>query len=396
MAHQQGVTELSIRGVVVLMVAGLCLAACSTTGRTNVPAEKTTTSPANPSMANATTSRTVTLPPHYWFDGMTPSGTQLLLTGTVPSTRPSAQCIEAALDPRTLAIGKVRTGSCNDPAMTGDPVELVTGYSATTTTATESVASVDPSTGAVTQGPVVMTYSYLSDTRPVTAYGDGFLWVYDVATTAGPEVLQISEATGTVVDTVAMPQLYRPVVAANDDGLWLGNSIDGEPESNALWHVVPGATSPVPVASPGLSHVFWLVGAGDHLWGGMGPTYLDQTIVGFEGPDAKVLFNTPDRGYDPTAVVGSESDGLWTAVPSPPFGVRLSPNDNKRQDIVHIDPDTGDEQVTTTISPIDNIDAEVGILGGRAAYVDGYFLLLQPPFRADGYLGFDHLVRVKG
>jgi hypothetical protein len=316
-------------------------------------------------------SQTVTLPPHYWFDGMTLSGSQLLLTGTVTSTKPSAHCIVAPLDPRTLAIGKVHTGSCNDPAMTGEPVELVTGYSATTTTATESVASVDPSTGVVRQGPVVMTFSYASDTRPVTAYGDGFLWVYDVATTAGPEVLQISEMTGTVVDTVAMPQLYRPVVGANDDGLWLGNSIDGESESDALWHVVPGATSVVPVVSPGLPYVFWLLGSGDHLWAGMGPTYLVQTIVGFDGPNAQVVFSTPDRGYDPTAVVGSEADGLWTAVPYPPSGVRISPNDNKRQDIVRIDPDTGDEQVTTTIGPIDDLDAEIGILGGRAAYADG-------------------------
>ena len=52
-------------------------------------------------------------------------------------------------------------------------------------------------------------------------------------------------------------------------------------------------------------------------------------------------------------------------MPYPPIGVRISPNDNKRQDIVRIDPDTGDEQVTTTISPIDNLDAEMGILGGR-------------------------------
>jgi hypothetical protein len=175
MAHQQGVSELSIRGVFVFMAAGLCLVACSTTSLTNGPAENTTTGRAKASVAKTTTSRTVTLPPHYWFDGLTRSGSQLLLTGTLPSTRPSAQCIEAPLDPRTLAIGKVRTGSCNDPALTGEPVELITGYSATTISATESVASVNPSTGVVMQGPVVMTFSYLSDTRPVTAYGDGFL-----------------------------------------------------------------------------------------------------------------------------------------------------------------------------------------------------------------------------
>ncbi len=47
-----------------------------------------------------------------------------------------------------------------------------------------------------------MTYEYSSDTHLVTAYGPDSLWIYDVATTNGAELLQVSTQSGAVVDVV--------------------------------------------------------------------------------------------------------------------------------------------------------------------------------------------------
>ena len=66
-----------------------------------------------------------------------------------------------------------------------------------------------------------MTYGSYSDSRPVFAYGSHWLWMYDVDTATGSELLQVSLQSGAVVDTVPMPALYRPLLAADNGGLWI-------------------------------------------------------------------------------------------------------------------------------------------------------------------------------
>jgi hypothetical protein len=264
-----------------------------------------------------------------------------------------------------------------------------------------------------------MTYDAVSDTQPVTAYGGGSMWVYDVATTNGPEVVQIAEATGEVTDTVRLPTLYRPLLAANDDGLWLGNSVQGGSSSSPLWHVAPGATAAVAVAGPPATQVadkagvgprtfdldvMWLVGSGDRLWAGIALAgNIDQTIWGFEGPAAEVVFHVSEGGYDPTEVVGDEGDGLWTAVSYPPLvgriertasGAWISPGQNRRQDIVRIDPDTGRETVEGAIRPAPTLSAEIGTVAGESTSLDGSFYILQSSAGGDGR-GTETLVRLR-
>jgi hypothetical protein len=403
--------------VVTILVAGVVLHATgrggSGAGRgsgLSVPGHRGGAS-GESSSASARGVTPVTLPAGDEFNAVTTEGRDLLLTGTRTSGRPSPPCVAALMDPRTLAIGRVVTGNCDDPALAGRTVMPVSSPSPNGHW-TVAVAREDPATGAVTTGPVVMTYSDSSDTRPVTAYGDRSLWLYDVATTHGPEVLQISEATGRVTDTATAPPLYRPILAANDDGLWLGNSVEGGVSTDPLWHVAPGAASAVAVTGPPLSRrydkpgvgfrtydldVIWLLGIGDHLWAGTALAgNIDQTIWRFDGPTARVVFSTPDHGYDPTGVVGDEADGLWTAVPFPPFGTGpVTPSENTRQDIVRIDPDTGAETVAAAAAPVPTLDAEEGMTAGQAAYLDGSLFVLQPPFRADGYLGYEVLDRVR-
>jgi hypothetical protein len=152
--------------------------------------------------------------------------------------------------------------------------------------------------------------------------------------------------------------------------------------------------------------VSWIVGSGNHLWAGLSiPGNRAQTIWRFDGPSGRAVFSAADHGYDPTAVVGDEANGLWTAVPYPAMdgpirhsqtGSWTAPGQNRQQNIVEINPDTGRETVESRIDPEPTLNAEEGVIAGQSVFLDGAFFILQPPFRANGYLGYSHLVRVRG
>ena len=55
-------------------------------------------------------------------------------------------------------------------------------------------------------GKVVFTYQDASDTRPASAFGGGYLWIYDVWTPKGAQLAQVSASTGRIVRTIAMPR----------------------------------------------------------------------------------------------------------------------------------------------------------------------------------------------
>ncbi len=93
-------------------------------------------------------------------------------------------------------------------------------------------------------------------------------------------------------------------------------------------------------------------------------------------------------------VVGDEASGLWTAVPYPPFGARVTGSANQHEDVVRIDPATGAERVEAHRAPLPTLLAEEGLAQGEATVLGGSFFVLDPPFRANGYLGFSHLARV--
>jgi hypothetical protein len=77
-------------------------------------------------------------------------------------------------------------------------------------------------------GTVVFSYEDASDTRPVSAYGGGFLWIYDVWTRKGAQLAQVSASTGRIVRVIEMPPVFRPLMAADDDGAWLVPAANGE------------------------------------------------------------------------------------------------------------------------------------------------------------------------
>ena len=337
----------------------------------------------------------VSLPSKYLFDNISMTNVGLLLTGEVAATAGSTSptCAYAIVDSLTLRIGPIRQTSCDDPTLEGSTVGIARAWLPTdTNNVTIRVARTDTRTGAVFKGPVVMTYTHSSDTSDVTARGGGWLWIYDVATTNGSELLQVSTTTGDVVNRVAMPQIYRPVMAANDDGVWLGPAPNGG--GPATLYFVGSRAKSATVIDSGHQSVCWLVASGHDAWAGTG--CVPETIRRFHGTNLTPLFAVRDHGYSPFAVVGDETQGLWTMQWHPPLGGAISSPPRPR-DIIRINPDTGAETVAATLprAAIYNYGLQSqGLQVGQAAVNDGFLYLLEPPFRQGDYNGYSSLVRV--
>lgn len=346
-------------------------------------------------------STSVVLPGGYWFDQLLTVGGRLLLTGYVASAANSTtftRCAVAQVDPRTLAVGKATEGSCDDPAMSGRTVTPVISYPRTGM-GTVAIARLDTKTGAVSTSPTIMTFVNTSDTRPITTYGGGSLWIYDVDTAGGPEAVQVSGTTGQVERTVSTPPLIDPYIAANQNGLWLGNSTRGSSQPDAIYHAGT-ASKATGVLSGRHGSVYWLTASGAHTWAGVGTSVTTETIWRFDGPSAHVGLRVREAGLDPDhAVVGDEESGLWTVVPYPPFAPGVIPSAdtraNKHEDVIRINPATGKEQVMAEWAPLPTLLAEEGVAQGEATVLDGSYFVLEPPFRVNESLGFSRLARVK-
>jgi hypothetical protein len=390
----------------------------ATAAATAAPTSPAATSPAASSPSSSVASAVVapssnppseTLPPNvsslalpsgYTFFGLSTDSGPLLLTGGVASTDPNAPCIRTPVDAATLTLGAVTTGSCDEPAASGERVAIDVinpdGGSLAFTTSI-AITVTDPKTGSRKTGPVVMRISEASDTNPVVAYGGGSLWVYDVDTSNGPEAIQISATTGQVEDVARTPQLYRPIMAANGDGLWLGNSIQGSPTAGTVFHVAPTSHVVTTVVPSPNDAVDWMVADPGHVWAGIRPSDGSGglSLWRFDGPKATVAFRMPEPSLEAGTnfVVGNEQDGLWLTTPDPPFGDYPSPTDNQHLDVVRLNADTGKPTVEAVLPPLDQLDAESQTGSGQAAFSDGSYFLLQSP-SVGGYTGFTQLRRV--
>ena len=242
-----------------------------------------------------------------------------------------------------------------------------------------------------------MRISEASDTNPVVAYGGGSLWVYDVDTSNGPEAIQVSATTGQVEDVARTPQLYRPIMAANSDGLWLGNSIQGSPTAGTVFHVALASHLVTTVLPSPNDAVDWMVADNGHVWTGIRPSSVSGVLSmwRFDGPKATVAVRTtePSLQAGPNFVVGDEQDGLWLTTSDPPIGDYPAPTDNQHLDVVKLDPNTGKPTVEAVLPPLDQLDAESQTAPEQAAFSQGSYFLLQSP-SVGGYTGFTQLLRV--
>jgi hypothetical protein len=92
-----------------------------------------------------------------------------------------------------------------------------------------------------------MTYTPLSDTRLVHLIVGNSLWLYDVETPVGGELLRISISTEKVVLKLKMPAFNRPAFGADSSGLFFGASNQGEPDvagQGILFFIPVGSNTP--------------------------------------------------------------------------------------------------------------------------------------------------------
>jgi hypothetical protein len=244
-----------------------------------------------------------------------------------------------------------------------------------------------------TVGPVVVRYSEASDTNAEWTYGDGYLWIYEPASTRGSELLQVSATSGAVVDKIPMPMISRPLIAADADGLWLAPAVtsgwSGHPV-RALYLVAPGARRPQ-IAAREVTLARWLVAEGHSVWVDVTHYPKPSTLWRFDGPNARPVFHRSlgaaldygEFGYGEPGYAGGAS-GLWAVVP------------RSGQLVIRIDPNRGQSTRMTTIHP--QPEYHTGELQPPLVVFHGAAYFLDPPAQAGTYPyrrgGFSALYRV--
>lgn len=354
--------------------------------RNSAQSGKILTSPAiiSPAPVHATSSSAI-LPSADLFNKIVATSTSTLrLIGVARNTANTASpvCVVSTVNTDTFTISKPTPINCTDPAAYGRQVGIATQYfrgGKTGLEATVEIAKVS-TTGQVAKGPALMTYTSCSDCGPVSAYGDGILWIYDNSTTSGAELVEVSDTTGKLIATVPMPKLFRPLLAANNQGLFIANSLygaraPGEAPPSALYQLSPGSTTAtVKIANPSLL-ACWLTTDPNHLWIGMGTQHdgcRQETIWRDAGTNPKQL--SPIHLYLPQPV-GNQSSGLWTVTWSSSKKIANSALVTVTPQLLHIDPNNGKVTFRAVLSPI-QVNEYLSSMPNDSELVQNRFLYL--------------------
>ena len=331
------------------------------------------------------------------YDTITLLDGLLTLSGQTAGAHDSTVCHAAVVNPRTLTLSQQHTGSCDDPALSGEPVLPIEagepdvpfrGGGTGIGTDTVRVAHLTAAPPGYQVGPVLMRSPQISTAHPVWAYGDGCLWLYDGTTGRGSELLRISLTSGAVLARVSMPDLPRPILAADADGLWMAPAVNGG--GHAVYHLAPGAATATQVLKMSRQYVGWMVASGHDLWLDVAFGGKTQTLLRLHGasatPTLRVTLRTSTldnevqiQGSGAT-VVGDATDGLWTAVP---------PLSGNTQRIVKINPTTGTLNSIAVLTPGYAAPNAVAYGSYEAVAYDGSMFLLDPPAG-----GFSALYRI--
>jgi hypothetical protein len=310
-----------------------------------------------------------------------------------------ATCDSAVVDPVTLALSHLMTGSCADPALQGRSVLPVVTVEPKVPFGSGGVASVTvrisrvvPGSPGYELGPVVMSFPQESDGWPTWTYGDGDLWLFDALAKGGSQLLRVSGTSGAVLQRIAMPAISRPIVAFDDDGFWLApaaNSGGGQGTSSGVYYVAPGADAALRAFSlPRGETVSWMVASGHSLWLAPGPA--PTTVLHLVGAGAKPaghamlaasLADVLMTQGENSAIVGGAS-GLWAAVPRAAGG---------RQQVFRLLPDSGAVSAVALLDPA--YASPDDLLYGTTAAIayHGSMYLLDPPadsgpgYRSEGF-----------
>jgi hypothetical protein len=321
-----------------------------------------------------------------------------------PST--SSTCSSAVVNPSTLSLSDVRRESCADPAVFGRSVIPAISIdkdlpsSSGGPSAVVRIAHVVAGSPGYALGPIVMTFSALAygQSAPSWIYGDGDLWLYDWGNHF--DLLRVSATTGAVLQRLKVPEIGQPLLAFNDEGLWIAPF--GE-STGPMYRLTPGATSASAVfdfTSGGFAK--WLVASGDSVWLDAQPRPVSETSTVWElrGPDAvpvwheaasDIIATVNEWQTGPSGMVGSGADGLWTVVVSASAF---------RQQVIRMGPSTGKLAVVATLAPRyqQMFGASSVLQSWTAATFDGSLFLLDPPAPVPGteneVSGFSALYRI--
>ena len=323
-----------------------------------------------------------------------------------PST--SSTCSSAVVNPATLVLSDVRRGSCANPRVFGRSVIPAISIDRSLPargggpSAVVRIAHVTSGARGFALGPIVMTFPALAygPTQPSWVYGGGDLWLYD--SVDHPDLLRISARTGAVLQRIEVPKIGTPLLAVNDDGLWIAPY--GE-SSGPMYRIGTGATNAVAVFRfKGGGFAKWLVASGNSLWLDVQPRPVSEssTVWELRGRDAEPVWHKTagkpiaaalEEETGPTGMVGDGANGLWTAVATGPT----------RQEVIRISPESGKLAVETTLATGYAPAAESPRLAGpqswTAAAFGGSLFLLDPPVPASGgrddeLAGFSALYRI--
>jgi hypothetical protein len=309
--------------------------------------------------AAAPTVSTLRLPSSAIFYTVEPLGGRLLLSA---SDTEGSRCAWLVVSSEPLRVRSSFHAKCERPPVAAEPVVPVQ-FLGRLNQVSVRVARPNRMAGRVSDGPVVMRFQDVSDTKLEWTYGPGSLWVYDVAAldSAGrrprAELLDISTATGEVVRSVSMPPLTRPLLAADTDGLWIAASPGtGAGTPAPIYHLALGSATPRVVHSGGYA-TLWLVAGGHGVWADIGTipphssasTPIRQEIWRFDGPSATAHALASANGLNSSAtpVVQARSAALWTLslIPSSRGSYLCT-----HEQLVRIDARTGRQTVTRTLS----------------------------------------------
>ena len=102
------------------------------------------------------------------------------------------------------------------------------------------VAHAMPKRGGISVGPVLLTFLGAAQSWPTAAELGGWIWVY-VPQQGHIEVLRFSSATGALAQRISIADMHVPIMAANDEGLFLGWSNQGG-IGGAVYFLAVGST----------------------------------------------------------------------------------------------------------------------------------------------------------
>ena len=272
------------------------------------------------------------LPAGGTFWSVQPAGSFLRLTG---SAEAGTDCIYSSVTLSSFELRGTSIGACRR-----DPGHQVTWR-----------VVYDPHSPwqgiVLSTGKVVFTYEDASDTRPASAYGGGYLWIYDVWTQNGAQLAQVSASTGRVVRTIAMPQVFRPLMAADDDGVWLVPATNG----GVQYGQAPVLHVP-PAGKPSIVHLegraaLWIYARDHTVWTEIvADTSSAPSLWRFDGAKARATRLSAPADIHPNGVTWGDGK-LWTVVVS---------RDGRSGRVMTIDPATGSFSTVATVPELDQLD----------------------------------------